>query len=187
MESPFISQGNPSVNDESHLDVIEEHCKTPSNSDDEVDEIDFPIKKDGKRRQGSVFNITDFHRTRADVVKDVNLKLLPFIQVIFSYVVLLGSVYWAMVIIMPIFYVDLCNMDNHYSLTYFVAVYLLGTTIFEYNSSIIIVKIIQPLSGHTRLGNMQFIKLGLGLLGKLDIYTKYCFMLMAHKCNSEYA
>ena len=85
------------------------------------------------------------------------------------------------------FYIDDCTPgNNYYELTVYISLFLLIGLIFEYNYSKDIVAIIEPLSGHSRLGNMQYVKLGLGFIGKLDIYSKYCFILMVHKCNSEY-
>ncbi|OMJ88551.1 hypothetical protein SteCoe_9504 [Stentor coeruleus] len=185
MESPFISQGYPSVND-GPLDAIEEQSFTSSSSDDEIDEDELKKKITG-RRGGSMFRSHDFRKTRAEIVKEVNSKLLPVIHITFVYVVVLTCVYWLAVLAMPPFYVRTCDTDKNYSLTVFFSCFLLFTCGFEYIYAKRIVKIIEPLSGHSRLGNMQIIKLGLGLLGKLNLYTKYTFVLVAHKCDSQYA
>jgi hypothetical protein len=187
MKNGLIPVENPQPDEDSSLEIIAENILTPQSSDDEIESIDFKKRK-LLRRKGSVFKPADFHKTRGEVIKDVNLELMPVIQVIFTYIVLLSSVYWFVVISMPPFYVRDCGGNTYnYSLTVFISVFFIFTCTFEYKMAQKIVKIIQPLSGHSRLGNMQYLKLGLGFLGKLDIYTKYCFVLMAHKCGSRYA
>ena len=46
----------------------------------------------------SILKLRTFQKTRADIVKEVNLKLLPFIQTTFVYVVVLSWVYWMTII-----------------------------------------------------------------------------------------
>ena len=185
MESPFLSQCDPSINESKHLEIIEEYSATPNSSDDEIED-DFVLKP-RNRRKGSIYRPQQFHKTRADVVKEVNTKLLPKTHVIFAYVCLFSCIYWLIVAIMPYYYIGQCLHEKNYELTLYVSIFLLGNTLFEYRRANEIVKIIKPLSGHSRLSMMQVIKLGLGFLGKLDIYTKYCFVLIAHHCASSYA
>lgn len=188
MENPLISPANPTVNDTNALDVIHETLVTPESSDDELDDHEIILKnKKTARRKGSVFQQKDFHKTRADVVKEVNIQLIPVIHITFAYVCMLTCIYWLVVIVMPNYYIRKCNNGKNYSLTVFLSTFLIFTGFFEYKRASEIVKIIEPLSGHSKLSKMQYVKLFLGFLGKLDIYTKYCFILIAHKCNSEYA
>lgn len=180
MDSPFLSESSPSLNNP-QKDSID---LDSSSSVLESDEIQIKRKE---RRNGSLIKREGFHKTRTDIVKEVNLKLLPAIQITFVYVVVLSWVYWITTVIMPPFFVIECSIGNNYSLTAFFSFFLIFTTMFEYKHAIVIVKIIEPLSGHNRLGNMQIVKLVLGFLGKLNLYTKYCFVLMAHQCGSKYA
>lgn len=63
-------------------------------------------------------------------------------------------------------------------------VYLGISFLFEFHMSKKIVKIIQPLSGHNRLSIMQYVKLVTSALGKLDMYTDFCFVSLAYSCDS---
>lgn len=182
MESPFLSESSPSLNPQNKDSLDSDSDSSGSILESE----EFPTKKK-ERRKGSLLKREGFHKTRTDIVKEVNLKLLPAIQITFVYVVVLSWVYWITVVIMPPFFVIKCSVGNNYSLTAFFSFFLVFTCLFEYKHAKIIVKIIEPLSGHNRLGNMQMVKLVLGFLGKLNLYTKYCFVLMAHQCGSRYA
>ena len=185
METPFLKQSGPSLNQESFISDSDSSSSVVSDSEIKNTIVQRSQIKDYRKK--SILKLRTFQKTRADIVKEVNLKLLPFIQTTFVFVVVLSWVYWITVIFMPPFFVIECSVGNNYTLTSFFAVFLIFTMIFEYSHARGIVKIIQPLSGHNRLGNMQIVKLGLGSLGKLNLYTKYCFVLMAHQCESKYA
>ncbi|CAG9311349.1 unnamed protein product [Blepharisma stoltei] len=164
--------------------LVSSESSDDSEEDSEIEEVKFPKEKVNFRRQGNVFVITDFRQTRADKIREVNMQLIPLVRSLFIYSYMFTACLWLLVFIYPTFFVVGCT-GGHYEDAHVVCgIYLGCTFIFEYISARKVVKIIQPLSGHTKLTITQHIKLVTSVLGKLDIYTDFCFLSIANSCNS---
>jgi hypothetical protein len=117
----------------------------------------------------------------------VNLKLFPETFSIFTTLHALNVAFWAIVLIFPSVYFETCETGHSWISHIVFFCYSVIAFAFETHYSLKIVKIIEPLSGHPRLSNMQLLKVASGPLGRLDMYTDFCFVTLAFSCQSIYA
>ena len=160
--------------------------KSESSSGDE-EEQSFSINTTVKRRVGRLYNPKELKQTRHDKIREVNMQILPLTRVIFAYTFMFSITFWLAVIIVPAIYVKDCQQGHYFSAHIIIGVITLAGAIFEFYVSRRIVQIIQPLSGHPKLSPMQLLRLGVGPVGRFDMYTDMCFLHIAFKCDSIYA
>ena len=140
-----------------------------------------------RKRTKPVGESSDLRRTRADIIKSVNLELLPLSHLIFQYCPIMGLILWLFVAVFPYLYIDSCE-NGMYMSSHIIYSLIAGMTfIFETRVARHIVNVIEPLSGKKRLSNFQTLRLIMGQLGRLDIYTNFCFVVICFECNSNYA
>lgn len=130
---------------------------------------------------------SDLRRTRADLIRTVNLELLPLSHLIFLYCPLMGLLLWLYVCLFPYFYIHSCEQGMYISAHVMYALLAGATFVFELKVSKRIVAVIEPLSGKKRLSNFQTLRLAMGQLGRLDIYTNFCFVVICFECQSKFA
>jgi len=129
----------------------------------------------------------DQRRTRADLIRAVNLELLPLSHLIFLYCPLLGLLLWLYVCLFPYFYIHSCEQGMYISAHVIYGLLAGASFVFEMKVSKRIVAVIEPLSGKRRLSNFQTLRLVIGQLGRLDIYTNFCFVVICFECQSRFA
>lgn len=129
----------------------------------------------------------DLRRTRADLIRTVNLDLLPLTHLIFLYCPLMGLMLWLYVGLFPYFYIHSCEQGMYYSAHIIYGVLAASSFAFEVKISKRIVSVIESLSGKKRLSNFQLLRLLMGQLGRLDVYTNFCFVVISFECNSQLA
>lgn len=163
------------------------HSSFSDNEAEQEEEDEFSINPTYKRRGGKVYDPKELRQTRPDKIREVNIQLLPLSRIIFAYTYIFSISFWLAVTIVPALYVNECQ-KGHFITAHLVigAITLIGG-IFEFYVARKIVEIIKPLSGHNKLSPMQLLKLGIGPIGRFDLYTDMCFVHIAFECNSIYA